>query len=201
MNVTAVTPSAGGFLTVHPCGIATPNASNLNYTTGVNTANLVITRAANDGSVCIFTSQATHLIVDVVGYYSHNTAPGPSLMRTVNPGRLVDTRATGATTDNRYENTGVLVANATTTYQITNRFPVASANVAVLNITAVNPAATGFLTIWPCDQPKPNASSLNYTAGVNRAVQVLTKLSRSGTVCVSSSQTTHLIIDVNGTTV
>jgi len=35
---------------------------------------------------------------------------------------------------------------------------------------------------------------------VNRAVQVLTKLSPAGTVCVASSQPTHLIIDANGTT-
>ncbi|MEQ1698639.1 MAG: hypothetical protein ABMA25_00945, partial [Ilumatobacteraceae bacterium] len=123
-----------------------------------------------------------------------------SLMRTLNPARLVDTRASGATTDNRYEHTALLVANATNTYQITNRFPVAHANVAVLNITVAGPASSGFLTVWPCDQTKPNASSLNYVAGVNRAVQVLTKLSPSGTVCIASSKATHLIVDVNGTT-
>ena len=121
-------------------------------------------------------------------------------MRTVNPGRLVDTRANGATTDNRYEKTGSLVANATNTYQITNRFPVANANVALLNITAVSPLAGGFITVWPCDQSKPNASSLNFVTGVNRAVQVLTKLSPSGTVCIASSQPIHLLVDATGTT-
>ncbi|HAP76794.1 MAG TPA: hypothetical protein DCR14_12010, partial [Acidimicrobiaceae bacterium] len=139
-------------------------------------------------------------IVDVVGYFTDTTTPGPSLMHTVNPGRLVDTRPTGATTDNRYENSGLLVANATNTYQITNRIPLANANVAVLNITVVSPTANGFVTIWPCDQAKPNASSLNYITGTNRAVQVLTKLSTSGTVCVASSQPTHLIIDATGST-
>ena len=49
-----------------------------------------------------------------------------------------------------------------------------------------------------CDQTKPNASSLNYTTGVTRAVQVVSALSATGTVCVSSSQAVNLIIDAAG---
>ena len=35
----------------------------------------------------------------------------------------------------------------------------------VLNITAANPDATGYITAYPCDQPRPNASNLNFFAG------------------------------------
>ncbi|MEQ1701625.1 MAG: hypothetical protein ABMA25_16065, partial [Ilumatobacteraceae bacterium] len=115
MNVTAVNPTATGYLTIHPCGSPTPNASNLNFTAGTTTANLAITRVGVGFSVCIFTSQATDLIVDVVGYYTDAERPTPSMLRTFNPGRVVDTRGSGATTDGRYRNTGPLVANATTT--------------------------------------------------------------------------------------
>ncbi|HAP76793.1 MAG TPA: hypothetical protein DCR14_12005, partial [Acidimicrobiaceae bacterium] len=69
LNVAAVQPTTNGFLTIWPCDATQPNASNLNYVSGTNTANLVIARAATDGTVCIYTSQATQLIVDVVGYF------------------------------------------------------------------------------------------------------------------------------------
>jgi alpha-tubulin suppressor-like RCC1 family protein len=197
LNVVAVGPAGNGFLTVFPCGQPVPNASNLNFRTGVTAANMVITNLPDNGELCVFTSQPTQLIVDVVGHFS-DVQPTFTTLRTFTPGRLVDTRASGATTDGRYTNLGALVPNATNTYQIANRFPLAEADVAVLNITAVNPPGGGFVTVWPCDQTKPNASSLNYTTGVTRAVQVVSALSATGTVCVSSSQAVNLIIDAAG---
>jgi len=200
LNVAAVLPSAGGFITVHPCGVPRPNASNINYITGVTAANLVVTSLPANGEVCVYTSSATHLIVDVVGYFADGAVPAPPMLRTFNPGRLVDTRPTGVTTDGRFTDLGTLTPNATNTYPIAHRFPLASADVVVLNITAVNPPTGGFVTVWPCDQPKPNASSLNYVAGTNRAVQIVTALSASGTLCVSSSRAIHLVIDASGST-
>lgn len=197
LNVVAVQPGGNGFLTVFPCGEPIPNASNLNYRTGVTAANMVITRLPQSGELCVFTSHATHLIIDVVGHFSE-TQPTATTLRTFTPGRLVDTRASGATTDGRFINLGTLAPNAVNTYQIANRFPLAEADTAVLNITAVNPPAGGFVTVWPCDQAQPNASSLNFVTGVTRAVQVVTALSASGTVCVASSRAIHLIIDVSG---
>lgn len=56
--------------------------------------------------------------------------------------------------------------------------------------------AGGFLTVWPCDQPLPTASSLNFAAGDVVPNLVTTKLSAAGTVCVQSTATTHLLADV-----
>ncbi len=42
----------------------------------------------------------------------------------------------------------------------------ASASAVALNMTAVGPAAPGFMTVWPCDVGRPNASNLNFGAGV-----------------------------------
>ena len=41
LNVTAVSPTASGFLTVFPAGITMPTVSNLNFTPGASAANLV----------------------------------------------------------------------------------------------------------------------------------------------------------------
>jgi len=199
LNVTAVGPSAGGYVTVHPCLPTTPLASNLNYTASVTAANLVITQISQTGEVCLFTSQSTNLIVDVVGYYANDT-PGPSWAQSFSPTRLADTRAGGTTIDGRYQATGQLAAGGVLTVQVANRFPTSQAAVATLNITAVGPTAGGYLTVWPCDQTQPTASSLNYVANVNRAVEVLSKLSAAGTVCVYTSKPTHLLVDITGAT-
>ena len=44
LTVAAVDPLASAFLTVYPTGSARPNASNVNYNAGANTANTVLAR-------------------------------------------------------------------------------------------------------------------------------------------------------------
>lgn len=67
INLTAVKPAAGnGYLTTYPCDAAQPTASSLN-TTGVTIANEIVVKLSAAGQICIFTSVATDLIVDVVG--------------------------------------------------------------------------------------------------------------------------------------
>ncbi len=70
INVTVDQPGAAGYVTAFPCGQAPPLASNLNYGPGQTVANLATVPIDGTGSVCLFTLAATHLIVDVAGYYS-----------------------------------------------------------------------------------------------------------------------------------
>ena len=70
LNVTAVGPNSGGFITVFPCGVTQPNASNVNYVAGDVIANAVIAKVGTDGKVCFFSSAQTDLLVDVSGYYT-----------------------------------------------------------------------------------------------------------------------------------
>jgi hypothetical protein len=67
INVTA-TGAAGGFITVYPCGQTVPNASNLNVVPGDTRANVAIADVVN-GEVCLYTSNSTDLLVDVVGWF------------------------------------------------------------------------------------------------------------------------------------
>ena len=70
VNVTAVEPTAGGFLTVHPAGEARPNASNLNFVRGQTIANLVVAKVGADGEVSIYNAAgSTHVIADVAGWF------------------------------------------------------------------------------------------------------------------------------------
>jgi hypothetical protein len=70
LNVTVTDPQGTAFVTVFPCGSPRPNASNINYFTGLTIANLVIAKVGDDGKVCLYTLGAAHLIADVNAYYS-----------------------------------------------------------------------------------------------------------------------------------
>ena len=49
--------------------------------------------------------------------------------------------------------------------------------------------------MYACDDDRPNASSLNYTADQTIPNAVITGLARDGTVCLYTLTTTHLIVD------
>ena len=67
-----------------------------------------------------------------------------------------------------------------------------------LTLTVVDPHGPGFLTAWPADRARPVVSNVNYVA--NRAVPNLAtvRLSGSGSVCIYSERTAHVIVDVFG---
>lgn len=190
LNVTVTQPTAAGYLTVWQCGSPQPLASNLNYTAGENIPNLVIAKLGTGGTVCIAGQATTHIVADVNGWFAPSPAYSP-----VAPERLLDTRTgVGAPA-------GKLVGASVLTLQVTGagttNVPTGASGVA-LNITVTEPDAAGYLTVWPCDQPQPLASNLNYAAGETIPNLVVAKLSAAGTVCIIGQATTHVVADVNG---
>jgi hypothetical protein len=69
---------------------------------------------------------------------------------------------------------------------------------AALNVTVVGQTSPGFVTVWPCDKPKPNTSNVNFGAAgaVPNAVNIAP--AADGTVCLFSSTPAHLIVDQSG---
>jgi hypothetical protein len=67
-----------------------------------------------------------------------------------------------------------------------------------LNVTAVDAAEPGYLTVYPCDQPIPNASNVNFQPGTNVAGSVYVGIDASSQVCIYTSATTHLLVDIGG---
>ena len=189
LNVTAVDVNGGGYVTVFPCSPTAPNASNLNFNTqGQTIANLVAMPLAA-GKVCFFTSQGAHLLADVAGYFGPD---GPAFAP-VDPNRVLDTR------------TGIgapaakLGAGQTLTLHVRGVAGGAPANAetVVLNITAVDPSAGGYLTVFPCGT-QPQASNLNFVTGRNIPNLVMMPVSSSGDVCIFTSAATHILADLNG---
>ncbi len=196
LNLTAVTPSAPGFLTAFPCGAARPRTSNVNYGPGDVAPNAVLAKIGSDGKVCIYTLAATDIIADVNGY-----VPVAGTPESVVPARLLETR-TGpdeTTIDGEFEGIGRQSAGATVELTVAGRGGVPSdADAVFLNLTAVTPSAPGFLTAFPCGAPRPQTSNVNYGAGDIAPNAVLAKIGADGKVCIYTLAATDIIADVNG---
>ncbi len=181
LNVTAVAPADGGFLTVFPCGQPQPGASNVNFGAGQTVANAAVATLGEGGEVCVFSSADTNLLVDVSGAVTAGFSG-------FNPARLVDTRPSGK-----------VAAGSTTRVRIAGAAGVpAGAIAAVLNVTAVAPSARGFLTVYPCGETQPGSSNVNFEAQQTVPNAVVATLGSTGEVCVFSSVETNLLVDLNG---
>lgn len=69
LNVTVTEPLSAGYVTVYPCGIDPPLASNLNFVAGQTIPNAVVAKIGTNGDVCMFNSQPLQLVADVNGYF------------------------------------------------------------------------------------------------------------------------------------
>ena len=195
LNVTATDPTAGSYFTIWPAREPRPNASSLNFTAGKTVPNLVVMKPGSGGRVSIWNETGVvHAIADVVGYFRESTA---DRMLPLQPFRLLDTRnAIGAPT-------GKLGPNATMQLQVTgvagSGVPASGIDAVVLNITADQPTAWSFLTVWPNGEPLPNASSLNFEAGQTVPNLVIAKVGAGGLVNIFNAfGSTHVIADVVG---
>lgn len=66
------------------------------------------------------------------------------------------------------------------------------------NFTVVNATGGGYLTVYNCTASRPTASTVNYYAGEVAANAGLFPLDSRGNLCVYSSRTVDLVIDVSG---
>ena len=195
LNVTVTGPVSPGFVTAFPTGQPRPVASNLNYDRGQDVANLVIVPVGAGGKVSLFSSAATHLVVDVAGFFSTTQASAASrgLFQSVQPTRLMDTRlGLGAPT---------LEPGQTVTLKVvgTGGVPAAGVAAVVVNTTVTGPTAGGFLTGFPTGGPRPESSIINFRAGQTIANRIIVPVGPDGTVSLFNSVgRTQLLVDVTG---
>jgi murein DD-endopeptidase MepM/ murein hydrolase activator NlpD len=189
VNLTATEVTAPGYVTAWPCDQPRPLASSLNLAPGLTTPNLVLARPSASGEVCLLTTAAAHLIADVAGAFTGTSTYLPA----ANPTRLLDTRdGTGAPAR-------ALLAGQTLRLRVGGRAGIGLGIEAVaLNLTATEVGAPGYVTAWPCDEPRPLASSLNLTPGLVTPNLVIARPGGTGDVCLFTSAPTHLVADLAG---
>lgn len=196
LNVTATNPSTPSFFTVYASGTSRPTASNLNFSSGQTVPNMVISGIGSDGAVAIFNALGSaDLIVDVVGWY-----PSGNGYNAVRPARLLDTRAGLPTIDGQYSGTGAIPQGAALSLPVAGRGGVpAGAGSVVLNVTAADPSAAGFLTVYPRGSSRPTASNLNFLPGQTVPNAVISAVGDAGRVEIFNALgSTNVVVDVVG---
>jgi peptidoglycan LD-endopeptidase LytH len=173
VNVTAVNAAASGFVTVWPAGDLQPNTSTLNLIAGETAANMSLVVPGPACAIALTSTVTIDLLVDRVGVVSG--------VDPVRPIRMLDTRTERAK----------VVPNAE---RVVQTGAVEGESVAV-NVTAVDPDAAGFVTVWPTGTARPNTSNLNTTAGRTTPNMVIVRAGLGGRVSIAASMPTHLLID------
>jgi hypothetical protein len=163
INVTAVHPTGGGYLSVWN-GVGDPptNTSAVNYGAGgVWPNSATVPTAPCDFEDCtgtepmfgVYTSTTTHWLVDVFGYYFNDSIDGLKFAP-VTPQRILDTRTSSRIGPGATRAVPAPASITPETYALS------------LNITAVAPTASTFLTVWPDNgTARPLVSTLNPKQG------------------------------------
>jgi hypothetical protein len=188
LNVTVV-PQTGNlaFLTLYPTGQSQPLASTLNSPQGLVVANAALVPAGNGGAVNVYVTDATHVVLDINGYFDSGASALPFFALT--PCRIADTR-----------NSGPILGNGET-----RNFALAgacglpgSAAAYSLNVTAVPTGFLGFLSMFPTGQALPPVSTLNSADGRVVANAALVPAGSNGAVSAYVTNSSHVVLDTNG---
>ncbi len=189
VNLTMTETGGAGFLTVSPDGAATVSNVNVDHA-GATRANFAIVPLDANGRVRLFSLSASHVVVDVAGWFTDGTAPTSSegLFVPVTPGRALDTRSGPKPT-------------AGSTRRVT---PAAALGLTggvgsvVASLTATESSASGFLTAWPSGQGRPFTSSLNIEGPGQTVANAAIVGLAGGAFDIFTLQGAHLLADVSG---
>jgi hypothetical protein len=197
VNLTATEPTAAGFSTLWATGSPLPPTSNLNFVPNLTVPNLVISQLSTDGMVSFFNSAGqTNFIVDVIGWFPPN-----SELTTLTPARILDTRPGLKTIDGQFQAIGAIEAAKQLDLPVLGRggVPGSGVGAVILNVTATEPTAAAYLTIWPFDAARPLTSSLNVVPQQTVANLVIATVGADGKVSIfNSAGSTHVVADVMG---
>jgi LPXTG-site transpeptidase (sortase) family protein len=188
LNVTATAPAGAGYVTVFPGNQGVPNTSNVNVERPDQTVANLVTVQLGAAYVNVYSSVATHVVVDVFGYYtpSGNTSAGRFVA--YGPERIIDTRGGG---DAAYIQPG-----QTKVVPLPPAVP-KDATAVVVNITITDGYA-GYWTAFAAGTNRPSTSNVNIDV-TGRIVpnQAVVPISADG-IAVYSEAGGHLLIDLAG---
>jgi hypothetical protein len=200
LNVTVTNPTSPSYLTAYPTGVSRPTASNLNFLARQSLPNLVEVSIGPDGKVNVYNAfGSVDVIFDVQGWITtQGTVSGTDgLFRPLVPARILDTRfgAGGFSSP--------VGPNQSITVQVTgvagSNVPATGVSAVVLNVTATNPTAASYLTVYPTGGSQPVVSNLNFVARQTVPNRVIAKVGTGGKVTIYNAYgNVDVIADVGG---
>jgi len=200
LNLTATETTAPGFCTVFPYSDPEPPfTSSLNWSAaGATRASAVIAPIGPERWVKVYTYTAAKLIVDVTGYF---TGPGhpestEGTFVALDPVRIMDTRR--ADQIDPLTPGGVLWPGWVREATIPGRAGSDAASV-LINLTATQTRAAGFLTVGPARVPLPGTSNVNWTtAGATVPNHAITRVTAGHGLQVYTPFGSAIVADMAG---
>jgi len=200
MNVTVTEPTRPSHLTVWSSDSSpwsVPPVSNLNFVAGQTVSNLVTVAVGDVGVWVRHRYGSTHVIFDVVGFYSDDAGPAGSRFHAIDPYRSFDTR-----TGRGGVEVGPRGPNSVLRFDVLGKggVPSTGVNAVVMNVTVTGPTKPSWLTVYPDDVVfRPLASNLNFAPGQTVPNLVTVRVPASGVIDFYNDQgSVHLIADVVG---
>ncbi|MBI4905352.1 MAG: carboxypeptidase regulatory-like domain-containing protein [Acidobacteria bacterium] len=189
LNATVVPPGPLAYLTLFPAGAAQPLVSTLNSFEGLTASNAAIVAGGNGGAVNAYVTDRTDLLLDLNGYFAPPST-GSLKFYPAAPCRVADTRA----------GQGPIAAGGTTRqFQVAGVCGIpANAQAFSLNVTVAPSEPLAYLNLWPAGQSQPLTSTLSSPRARVLANAAIVKAGAGGAVSVFVTNTTHVILDVNG---
>lgn len=201
VNITAVTPVGPGHITTWNGTLPVPETSTINYVRGSVVPNLAIIpvapcedcgTATGLPAIGIATTNDTHLVVDIVGFFDDGTLTDGLRFRPLNPTRITDTRPSQG-------GAGPLGPNTTITVEAPGTVAQDDTYALALNVTGVTPTDSTHLIVWPSDLDQPLVSNLNPARGAIVSNAAITLVGPGNEINVFNSRgSINVVIDVVG---
>jgi len=189
VNLTSTDPASDGYITAFPCGSSPPPVSNVNHGAGGSVANLALVKLGPGGELCLTTYASTDIVVDLLGTYGSNGLQ----YQAAAPIRVLDTR-TGA---GGWGGVAMRLDALDLDAAAIGGLP-ANAQALAGTVTAASAAASGFVTSWPCAEPRPTASTLNVERGGTVPNAAIVGLDADRRLCLASYAPTFVLFDLTG---
>ena len=196
VTITATDIATDGYWTLWPGSGPRPLASTLNTSAGDTIGNTTIVPVAADGTISVFSQSGGSLVVDVVGWVTDATAPAATageLTVLHTPVRLYDTRFGDGGQDR-------LARAVSATLAVVGRDAIPTDAAGFIgNLTTVDPASSGYVTVYPAGGPQPATSTTNPDPTRDpSATAVISGLGAGGDLAVYASTSVDVVLDAWG---
>lgn len=196
VNITVVSPSANGILTIYPDQTIQPAFSDLNFSSGTTLANFKIVPPGPDGKIAIYnaSSGSNDVLVDAAGYFTADpAAAGAATFTPMTPTRILNT-ISGQGAPKAQVKTGTSIA-----VQVAGTAGIPSGITAVaIDAEGLNAGAGGFLEYYPDGTTRPTVSGVQFHPGVTTAGTFLVPVAANGKIDIYTNATTDIVADVEG---
>lgn len=182
ITVTSENAAAAGNVAVYGCDRKRPKIAQVTVGGGPASTGLVA-RAGGDGTICLVSNVTVDVTVDATAAWAYG---GSNKLRAVTAVRAFDSRGSGSVAPGRVVK--LTIANDELTW---------AASVASVVVTGLDAAETGSITAWPCGQQQPGTETVVVSPGRVASASAFVGLG-GGQLCLATSTTMNIIVDVTG---